>query len=276
MWSSSPQLRQTQISLFGQSYGIILADFAGTTTTLPATVSNTMTLLTTQGASNSRLNTCDSFFGATLGSVTELSAVVALVCFTIEPNSGISETSKIFFWRRRLFVDEKGTLLDPATYLDPFVRDCVVLNDSAFLATTIMFDEPSQSHFPLAVIIRLIISVTHKPDPSSNPNHLPASERAIPNHLDDSPVAYNSNEENEPTSPSYNSCSIAHDDAEFEMSDAPLPPPDKAKPPSLKIKFLSKPTVSQAGDHCASEYSKDAVHQAQTSRRSSAIASLTT
>ncbi|OQU96389.1 hypothetical protein CLAIMM_02474 [Cladophialophora immunda] len=152
-------------------------------------------------------------------------------------------------------IPTEGTLSDPAAYLDPFVRDCVVLNDSAFLATTIMFDEPN---------------------PSSNPNHLPASERAIPNHLDDSPVAYNSNEENEPTSPSYNSCSIAHDDAEFEMSDAPLPPPDKAKRPSLKLKFPSKPTVSQAGDHCASEYSKDAVHQAQTSRRSSAIASLAT
>ncbi|OQU94077.1 TAFII55 protein conserved domain-containing protein [Cladophialophora immunda] len=75
-------------------------------------------------------------------------------------------------------------------------------------------------------------------------------EPEVQHFLDDSPVACNSNEENEPTSPSCDSYSVAHDDsdeAEFEMSDAPLPPPDKAKRPSLKLKFPSKPAVSQAG-----------------------------
>ncbi|KIX93151.1 uncharacterized protein Z520_11208 [Fonsecaea multimorphosa CBS 102226] len=77
-------------------------------------------------------------------------------------------------------------------------------------------------------------------------------EPEVQHFLDDSPVPCNSNEENDPPSPSYESGPVIdsgsdNDNDDSEMADAPFPPPDKVKRPSLKLKFPSKPATSQAG-----------------------------
>ncbi|KIW77430.1 hypothetical protein Z517_09876 [Fonsecaea pedrosoi CBS 271.37] len=109
-----------------------------------------------------------------------------------------------------------------------------------------------------------------KPDPSSdirksNPNSTATKGRPksvtvrlepeVQHFIDDSPWPRNSDEENDPPSPSRDGGSITgnisgsetDDEDELEMSDAPLPPPDKAKRPSLKLKFPSKPAIPQTG-----------------------------
>ncbi|KIW92331.1 uncharacterized protein Z519_07315 [Cladophialophora bantiana CBS 173.52] len=78
-------------------------------------------------------------------------------------------------------------------------------------------------------------------------------EPEVQHIFDDSLVSCNSNEENDPPSPSYIRSSVTDENDDdtststMEVSDAPLPPPDKAKRPSLKLKFPSKPATSQAG-----------------------------
>ncbi|OAP63965.1 hypothetical protein AYL99_03192 [Fonsecaea erecta] len=103
-----------------------------------------------------------------------------------------------------------------------------------------------------------------KPDPSAGVNkrrHTSSAAKGrrkavtvrlepdVQHFFDGSPVS-NSHEENDPSLPSCDPGPITDNDGDdnvLKMSDAPLPPPDKAKRPSLKLKFPSKPTIPLAG-----------------------------